>query len=773
MKYKPSLPDNVHHWKVFNDDDEISRFLQVIDEFFEMQIDQENDALLENSQSKLRNKIGKNNIVQLPSNHIPKGLIPLERLFDQNDVPYKAPQKEDQSAVCKHDIGSPGQPRYVNLSTHLSVDQSVDYCNLMRQFADVFAWEYSDLKTYDKNIIQYKIPLEKDTVPFKQKLRPINPILLPLIEKEIKKLLAAKIIIPLRYSKWVANLVVVRKKSGEIRLYVDFHNLNKCSKKDNYPLLKMEHLLQKVSGAKVLSFLDGFSGFNQIAVHSNDQEKTAFTTPWGTFMYAKMPFGLMNVGATFQRAMDIAFVGEKDKFVLIYLDDIIVYSNSHQNHIQHLKRVFLKCKRFGISVNPKKSQFDLNEGKLLGHIMSTTGVQIDPERVKEIQALTIPRSKKDIQSFLGKINFVRRFIPNFAELVKHVTSMLKRGAEVKWIDMARKSFEPIKKAIMEAPTLISPNYNKEFHIFSFSSEDTIATVLLQQDEKGSEHPVAFFSKNLRDAELRYDIIEKQPYALIKPLKAFRVYILHSKIIAYVPSAAIKYVLTQPDVDGRRAKWIAKMIEFNIELKPTKLVRGQGLAKLLAEENCRSLDIDLLCTIVENGQVVEEEIVEPQRKQSVAENLASCNCRFGCPHKLVTDNVAAFRAKELVEMCDSMGIKLIHSTSYYPQGNGLAESFNKSLIRIIKKLFEDNKKNLDSKLKYALWADRVTIKRSTGNSPFKLVYGTEAVFPIQLTLPMAKFLQEEKNDEEVMARRITDLTELHQIREQLVEKAATH
>ena len=285
-------------------------------------------------------------------------------------------------------------------------------------------------------------------------------MLLPLTEDEIKKLLAAKIIVPLRYSKWVANLVVVRKKSGDIRLCFDFENLNKCSKKDNYPLPKMEHLLQKVSG-------DGFSGFNQIAVHPDDQEKTAFTTPWGTFMYAKMPFGLMNVGATFQRATDIAFVREKDKFVLIYFDDITVYFSSHFDHLQHLKKVFLKCRRFGISVNPKKSQFSLEEGKLLGHIVSATSVQIDPERVRAIQTLSVLRSKKDIQFLLGKINFVRRFIPNFAELVKHITSMLKKGSEIKWIDVARKSFESIKKAIMEAPTLSSPDYSKEFVVDIF------------------------------------------------------------------------------------------------------------------------------------------------------------------------------------------------------------------------------------------------------------------------------------------------------------------
>ena len=148
-------------------------------------------------------------------------------------------------------------------------------------------------------------------------------------------------------------------------------------------------------------------------------------------------------------------------------------------------------------------------------------------------------------------------------------------------------------------------------------------------------------------------------------------------------------------------------------------------------------------------------------------------KFGCPHKFITDNAVAFRAKELVDICNSMGIKLVHSTSYYPQGNSIAESCNKILIRIIKKLLEDKEKNWDCKLKYALWVDRVTIKKSTGNSPFRLVYGTEVVFQIQLTLPVAKFLQQEQNEEEDMAKRIIDLAEVHQIKEQLVEKAAAH
>jgi hypothetical protein len=186
--------------------------------------------------------------------------------------------------------------------------------------------------------------------------------------------------------------------------------LNKVSLKDNYPLPKMDYILQKVVGSQKMSMLDGFSGYNQIMVHPDDREKTTFTTPWGTFMYAKMPFGLMNAGATFQREMDIEFVEEKEKFIVIYLDDITVYSDSDEQHLEHLKRVFQKCRRFDISLNPKKSHFRMQEGKLLGHIISKEGIKIDPNRVEGILKINTPRSKKEVQSFLGKVNFLRRFI---------------------------------------------------------------------------------------------------------------------------------------------------------------------------------------------------------------------------------------------------------------------------------------------------------------------------------------------------------------------------
>ena len=176
--------------------------------------------------------------------------------------------------------------------------------------------------------------------------------------------------------------------------------------------------------------------------------------------------------------MDIAFIGEKDQFVVIYLDDIIVFSRSDKEHCCHLRKVFLKCRRFGLSLNPKKSVFSMKEGKLLGHIVSIEGVKIDPSRVEAIQTLSLPRSKKEVHAFLGRINFLRRFVSNFAELVKHITTMLRKGNEVKWTAEPKESFIQIKRALNEAPVLISPDFSKDFLIFSFAYFDTTTMVLL-------------------------------------------------------------------------------------------------------------------------------------------------------------------------------------------------------------------------------------------------------------------------------------------------------
>eukprot|EP00253_Pinus_taeda_P001409 PITA_01409 len=208
----------------------------------------------------------------------------------------------------------------------------------------------------------------------------------------------------------------------------------------------------------------------------------------------------------------------------------------------------------------------MEEGKLLGHIISKDGIHIDPERVEAVPQLYFPRNKKEIQSFNGKINFLRRFIPNLAEHLREMADMLKKESEVRWSVDAKKYFNAIKFSLSTAPTLINLDYTSDFIIFSLVSEHTLAAVLMEKEDQKNEQPIAFFNRTIRDAALKYNIIEKQT-----------------------------------DPEGRRGKWIATMLEYDLEIKPTKLIKGKGLAKLTAESNLHALDINLIVALFEEEE----------------------------------------------------------------------------------------------------------------------------------------------------------------------------
>jgi hypothetical protein len=259
-------------------------------------------------------------------------------------------------------------------------------------------------------------------------------------------------------------------------------------------------------------------------------------------------------------------------------------SKDRKDHLSHLRIVFERCRKYGISLNPKKYVFRIDEGKLLGHMASQGGVSIDPERVQSIKDVCPPTNKKSLQSFLEKINFIHRFVPNFAKRIKPLSALMKKDVAFRWGDTTNKSFEDIKNAISQSPILINPDFSQDFIIFSFASQDTITGVLMQKDVDDYEHPIAFMRKILRDSKLNYSITEKQVYALVKSLKHFRNYVGYNKIKAYVPYPAMKDVLSQQDCMRTRGKWVSKIQDYDLEIKPTKIIKGQGLAQMLTESN---------------------------------------------------------------------------------------------------------------------------------------------------------------------------------------------
>lgn len=272
-----------------------------------------------------------------------------------------------------------------------------------------------------------------------------------------------------------------------------------------------------------------------------DRHKTTFTTPWSTFEYLRMYFGLTNARATFRRVVDYTFKGLIGKFIEIYQDDLTVFSKDGISHVDHLTKIFDRCRLYGISLNLAKSIFGVTKGKLLGHIISKDGIKIDPKRVEAIQKIPFPHIVKSLQSFPRKINFLRRFIPNYVEVAKPIQGLLKKYAKFFWGNEGRKSFLEIKDSIAKAHVLVSPDYSKEFMIFSFTFKDTIAVVLLQKNNEGYEHQIAFMSKSLQGSELKYSTMEKQAYAIVKSLEHFRTYVGYSRVIACHKFCSKRYI----------------------------------------------------------------------------------------------------------------------------------------------------------------------------------------------------------------------------------------
>jgi ribonuclease HI len=418
--FRPSVPDNVDHWQVFRDDKQILRFIHNVQEFSDFNVSYKEEG---------KDYPEEDDSVRNPS---PRGITALEKIFDMHDMHKKKKEAIKPGSYIEIKIGTEEVPRLIKIGKGTSEKGRKQLISLVNEYRDVFAFTYDEIKAYKDDVFQHTIPLKEDTKPFRQKLRRINPKLAPLIQAELKKMLDAGIIAPTRHSAWCSNLVVVRKKNGGIRLCIDFRNLNLACIKDNYPLPNMETLLQRVTGSKIMSMLDGFSGYNQVLVRKEDQNKTTFTTPWGTFEYLRMPFGLLNAGATFQRAMDFSFHELMGKIIEIYQDDLTVFSKERDDHISHLRQVFERCRKYGISLNPAKSILGVDEGKLLGHIITKDGVKMDPKRVQPIQQVPLPQTKKALQSFLGQINFVRRFIPNLAETLKPIQRLLKKYVKFEW-----------------------------------------------------------------------------------------------------------------------------------------------------------------------------------------------------------------------------------------------------------------------------------------------------------------------------------------------------
>jgi hypothetical protein len=285
----------------------------------------------------------------------------------------------------------------VHIGASCSPSEIVTYTSLFKEFRDIFAWSYEEMPSIDPAIIVHEIKTYPRAKPVRQHLHPVHPHKVAAIKLEVEKLLKVSSIYPVALTEWVSNPVPIDKKGDSIRVFVDYRDINKACPKDNFPTPFVDQIVDDCAGSEIFSLMDGFSSYNQINIAPEDQHKMTFICPWGTFTYRKLPFGLKNTGATFQRAMSYAFHDIKH-IVQPYLDDLPAHSLRRVDHPIHLRAIFVRCRFYRIRLNPHKCVFCVKSGRLLGFIVSRHGIRVNPIKVEVILNLPPPSSLRQLQS---------------------------------------------------------------------------------------------------------------------------------------------------------------------------------------------------------------------------------------------------------------------------------------------------------------------------------------------------------------------------------------
>ncbi|CAI7885208.1 unnamed protein product [Closterium sp. NIES-54] len=358
---------------------------------------------------------------------------------------------------------------------------------LLEEFEDVLPDDLPDqLPPYQTH--QDKIIEEPGSKPTFRAPYRLSPTELADMKKQIEYLLDKGLIRPSK-SPYGAPVLFTPKTDASLRMCIDYRALNKQTIKNKNPIPRIDDLLDQLRGATVFSKLDLRSGYWQIRMADNSIHKTAFQTRYGSYEYLVMPFGLTNAPATFQAEMNHILRPLLDECVVVYLDDILIYSRNMKQHIEHLRRVFEILRREKFYVKLSKSEFALKKVQFLGHMVSAQGVHVDPKKIKAVRTWKTPENVKELQQFLGFANYYNRFVPQYAKIATPLTNLLKKNTPFKWEDVHQQAMEQLKTALTSAPVLILPGLEKDYVIEADASDQVVGAVLMQDQGKGLQ-PIA-------------------------------------------------------------------------------------------------------------------------------------------------------------------------------------------------------------------------------------------------------------------------------------------
>lgn len=386
------------------------------------------------------------------------------------------------------------------------------------------------------------------------------------IKHEIDEMLANSVVEPSQ-AAWAAPVVLVRKPDGKVRFCVDYRGLNEVTTKDVYPLPLIDETLDRLGGAKFFSSLDACCGYWQIAMHEEDMDKTTFITQFGLHRFRVMPYGLVNAGATFQRAMDVMLTGLEWKCCLAYVDDIIIFSSTLDNHLRDLELVFTRLAEVGLKLKAPKCSFCQSEFKYLGFVVSKEGVKTDPAKIEAVEKFPTPKTRKQVRGWLGLTGWYRRFVKNYATIAAPLTLLLRKKEKWVWGEAQVSAFEELRNRLMSAPILAYPDFKEKFNLETDASGVGLGAILSQGESKSDEERViAYASRSLHGAEYDYTITEQECLAMVWAIKKFRPYLYGRRFTAITDHGALRWLFTLKDPTTRCKRWVLKLQEYTWDIR---------------------------------------------------------------------------------------------------------------------------------------------------------------------------------------------------------------